>query len=91
MGTVFLVASASTKCHVLAMGFGQNAATTARGIVGGVVQVVIVTLCGMVSTSLNVNKDKPGYENDTAFSVMRKVVREKGPLGLYVGSGPMAV
>jgi hypothetical protein len=37
------------------------------------------------------NKGKKGYENDTAVTVARRVIADKGFLGLYAGGGAMAV
>lgn len=91
MGAVFLVGSASTKKRMLAMGFGKNAAATAGGVVGGVAQTIIMTPCGLIFTSLNVNKGKKGFEDDNAYSVAKRIVKEKGFMGLYIGSGPMAI
>jgi hypothetical protein len=90
LGAVFLVGSTATKKQVLAMGAGKNVAATAGGIVGGIAQAVVMTPAGMIFTSLNVNKGKPGHENDTAMSVTRKILKEKGIAGMYIGSGPMA-
>jgi len=90
LGGIFLVASAATKKQVFAMGAGKNVAALAGGIVGGVAQAVIMTPAGLVFTSLNVNKGKPGYENDTAFTVAKRIINEKGMSGMYVGGGPMA-
>lgn len=50
-----------------------------------------MTPAGMVFTSLNVNKNKPGFENDNALTVCRRIVKEKGLGGMFVGGGPMAV
>ena len=91
LGALFLVASAATKKQVLAMGAGNNVAALAGGIVGGVAQAVIMTPAGMVFTSLNVNKGKPGYENDNAITVAKRIVNEKGIQGMFIGSNPMAM
>mmetsp|Transcript_18821 Transcript_18821/g.27502 ORF Transcript_18821/g.27502 Transcript_18821/m.27502 type:complete len:379 (-) Transcript_18821:85-1221(-) len=91
LGAVFLVGSAATKNQALAMGAGKNMAALAGGVVGGVAQAVIMTPAGMVFTSLNVNKGKPGYENDTAVTVAQRIMDEKGIKGMFVGGGPMAV
>lgn len=45
----------------------------------------------MVFTNLNIHRGHPGHERDTAFSVVNKIVGEKGPLGLYYGFKPMAL
>lgn len=91
LGAVFLVASAATKKQVIGMGAGKNLAALAGGVVGGVAQAVIMTPAGMVFTSLNVNKGKPGYENDNAITVTQRIIKEKGFGGMYVGGGPMAI
>lgn len=90
LGAVFLVGSAATKKQVLAMGAGKNVAALAGGIVGGVAQAVIMTPAGMVFTSLNVNKGKPGYENDNAITVAKRIINEKGIQGMFIGGTPMA-
>ena len=66
-------------------------ASLAGGLVGGLAQAIVMTPAGMVFTSLNVNKNKPGYENDNAISVTRRIIKEKGIKGMFVGAGPMAV
>ena len=91
LGAVFLVGSAATKKQVLAMGAGKNVAALAGGVVGGVAQAVIMTPAGMVFTSLNVNKGKPGYENDNAITVAKRIIKEKGMQGMYIGGTPMAM
>lgn len=91
LGAVFLVASSATKKQVIAMGASKNAAALAGGIVGGVVQAVIMTPAGMIFTSLNVNKGKPGFENDNAVTITKRIISEKGIQGMFVGGGPMAV
>jgi hypothetical protein len=91
LGAVFLVGSAATKNHFLKMGAGKNLAAMAGGIVGGVAQAVVMTPAGMVFTSLNVNKGKPGHENDNALSVARRIIEEKGIQGMYIGANPMAL
>ena len=50
-----------------------------------------MTPAGMVFTSLNVNKDKPEFENDNALTVTRRIIKEKGIKGMFIGGGPMAV
>jgi phage shock protein PspC (stress-responsive transcriptional regulator) len=91
LGAIFLVGSAGTKKQALAMGAGKNMAALAGGIVGGVAQAVVMTPAGMVFTSLNVNKGKPGYENDNAIIVAKRIIKEKGIQGMFVGGNPMAV
>ncbi len=91
LGAVFLVGSAATKNQVLKMGAGKNLAALAGGIVGGVAQAVVMTPAGMVFTSLNVNKGKPGFENDNAWTVAKRIIDEKGLKGMYIGGTPMAI
>jgi hypothetical protein len=45
----------------------------------------------MVFTSLNVNRGKKGYENDNALTVARRIIKEKGIMGMYYGMGPMCL
>eukprot|EP00559_Dactyliosolen_fragilissimus_P003721 CAMPEP_0184867636 /NCGR_PEP_ID=MMETSP0580-20130426/27377_1 /TAXON_ID=1118495 /ORGANISM="Dactyliosolen fragilissimus" /LENGTH=354 /DNA_ID=CAMNT_0027368051 /DNA_START=1 /DNA_END=1061 /DNA_ORIENTATION=- len=90
LGAMFLVGSASTKKQIIAMGGSKTMGALAGGVVGGVVQALVMTPAGLVFTSLNVNKGKPGYENDTALTVARRVVEEKGIMALFTGGGPMA-
>jgi len=66
-------------------------ASLAGGTVGGVVQAIVMTPAGMIFTSLNVNKDQPGFENDNAISVTRRIIAEKGLKGMFVGGKPMAL
>ena len=91
LGAIFLVASAATKKQVLGMGAGKNVAALAGGVVGGVAQAVIMTPAGMVFTSLNVNKGKPGYENENAITVAQRIMKDKGIQGMFVGGTPMAI
>jgi len=66
-------------------------ASLAGGLVGGLAQAIVMTPAGMVFTSLNVNKNKPGYENDNAITVTKRIIKEKGLKGMFIGGGPMAV
>ena len=66
-------------------------AALAAGTVGGVAQALVMTPAGMIFTSLNVNRGKKGHENDNAITVMRRIVKEKGILGMYSGMGPMCM
>jgi len=90
LGGVFMVGSTATKKQVLNMGGTKTVAALAGGIVGGVAQSSIMTPAGLVFTSLNVNKDKPGYEHDNSLIVVKRIVRENGIRGMYIGVGPMA-
>ncbi len=91
MGGIFLVANQATKAQILNMGAGSNLAALCGGIVGGVAQSIIMTPTGLLFTSLNVNKSKPGHEHDTALSLAKDIVQKEGVQGLFVGIGPMAV
>ncbi len=73
------------------MGCGQSVAAFVGGLAGGFAQAIILTPSCMVFTSLNVNKGKPGYENDTTLSVTKRIVEEKGIQGMFIGMGPMSV
>jgi len=90
LGAFFLVGSAATKKRVLAMTGSKTMGSLAGGVVGGVAQAVVMTPAALIFTSLNLNKGKPGFENDTAITVARRVINEKGVKGLYAGIGPMA-
>ena len=91
MGAMFLVGSTATKQQVLKIGGSKTVAALAGGIVGGVVQSIVMTPAGLIFTSLNMNKGKKGYENDTAITVAKRVIADKGVLGLYTGGGAMAL
>jgi hypothetical protein len=91
VGAVFMWSSRITKAQLLAIGAGPEVAALAGGLVGGVAQAVVMTPAGMVFTSLNCNKGKKGYENDNAISVTRRIVKQKGILGMYCGGTPMAL
>mmetsp|Transcript_21844 Transcript_21844/g.32156 ORF Transcript_21844/g.32156 Transcript_21844/m.32156 type:complete len:199 (+) Transcript_21844:917-1513(+) len=88
---MFLVGSAATKNQVLAMGGSKDLAALAGGLVGGLVQAIVMTPAGMVFTSLNYNKGKPGYEDDNFITVANRIVKEKGVMGMFIGGGPMAI
>lgn len=90
LGAVFLVGSAATKKRVLALTGSKTIASLTGGVVGGMAQAVIMTPAGMVFTSLNVNKGKPGYENDNALTITKRIIDEKGIMGMFAGGGPMA-
>mmetsp|Transcript_8196 Transcript_8196/g.12054 ORF Transcript_8196/g.12054 Transcript_8196/m.12054 type:complete len:382 (+) Transcript_8196:86-1231(+) len=91
LGAMFLVGSAATKNQVLAMGGSKDLAALAGGLVGGLVQAIVMTPAGMVFTSLNYNKGKPGYEDDNFITVANRIVKEKGVMGMFIGGGPMAI
>lgn len=90
LGAVFMVASVFTKNRVLMATGSKTAGALAGGLVGGVAQAVVMTPAGMVFTSLNLNKGKPGYEDDNAITVTKRIVKEKGIRGMFIGGGPMA-
>jgi hypothetical protein len=91
VGAVFMLGSTLTKTQVKSMGGSPTVAALAGGLVGGVAQAVVMTPGGMVFTSLNYNKGKPGYENDNAVTVTRRILKERGIRGMYYGGGPMAL
>lgn len=91
LGAVFMLGSTLTKRQVLAMGASKTVAALCAGMVGGVAQSVVMTPAGMIFTSLNVNRGKKGYENDNALTVARRIIKEKGPFGLYYGVTPMCL
>jgi hypothetical protein len=91
VGAVFMLGSTLTKAQVKSMGGSPTVAALAGGLVGGLAQAVVMTPAGMVFTSLNYNKGKPGYENDNAITVTRRIMKEKGIKGMYCGGGPMAL
>jgi phage shock protein PspC (stress-responsive transcriptional regulator) len=66
-------------------------AALAGGLVGGVAQSIVMTPASMIFTSLNMNKNEPGFEKDNAITVTRRIVKEKGILGMYAGISPMAL
>jgi hypothetical protein len=91
VGAVFMLGSTLTKTQVKSMGGSPTVAALAGGLVGGIAQAVVMTPAGMVFTSLNYNKGKPGYENDNAVTVTRRILKERGIRGMYYGGGPMAL
>lgn len=90
LGAMFILGSTPTKKQLLKMGVSPVVAQLTAGTVGGLAQAIVMTPAGMVFTSLNVNKGKPGYENDNAITVTRRIIREKGLGGMFVGGGAMA-
>lgn len=91
IGALFLVGSTSTKKFMAKLGCDKSISAVCGGLVGGVLQAIVMTPTGLVFTSLNVNKNKPGYENENAFSVCKRIIEEKGMIGMYAGSGPMVL
>jgi hypothetical protein len=91
VGAVFMLGSTLTKAQVTLMGGSPTVAALAGGLVGGVAQAAIMTPAGMIFTSLNYNKGKPGYENDNAITIVKRIVADKGIRGMYYGGGPMAL
>jgi Mitochondrial carrier protein len=91
LGALFILGSSITKKQVVAMGGSKTVAALAAGTVGGVVQAIVMTPAGMVFTSLNVNRGKKGYENDNALTVARRIIRDKGMMGMFYGGGPMCL
>jgi Mitochondrial carrier protein len=86
-----MLGSTITKKRVLGMGASKTVAALAAGTVGGVAQAIVMTPAGMVFTSLNVNRGKKGYENDNAYTVARRIIRENGIKGMFYGGGPMCL
>lgn len=91
VGAIFMLSSTVTKKRILAMTGSKPTAALAGGLIGGLAQALIMTPAGLVFTHLNYNRGKPGHENDTAVSVTKKILREKGLAGLYSGYEPMAI
>jgi hypothetical protein len=91
IGAVFMLGSTWTKTRVRAWGGSPTTAALAGGLVGGVAQALIMTPAGMVFTSLGYTRGKPGFADETAWSVTQRVVREKGIGGMYSGFNAMAL
>jgi len=89
LGAFYMLGSTITKRWILAMGGSKTMAALAGGTVGGVAQAIVMTPAGMIFTSLNVNRGKPGHEHDNAFTVTKRIIREKGVGGMFLGWGPM--
>jgi hypothetical protein len=91
MGALYLVGSTGTKNAVLQATGSSTLAALAGGCMGGVAQAIIMTPTGLVFTNLSVNRKRPGYENDNAFTVTQRILKEKGVAGMYVGAKPMVI
>jgi hypothetical protein len=91
LGALYMLGSITTRNQILAMGGSKTLAALAGGLVGGVAQAFVMTPAGMIFTSLNVNRGKPGYENENAITIIKRVYKEKGILGMYYGMGPMCM
>ena len=91
MGAFYMLGSTLAKKRILAMGGSKTVAAIAGGVMGGVAQAVVMTPAGMIFTSLNVNRGKKGYENDNAVIAARRIIAEKGVMGMFVGSIPMCL
>lgn len=91
IGAVFMLGSVVTKTQLKSMGCPPTVAALAGGLVGGVAQSVVMTPAGMVFTALSANQRIPGREKENAITICQRVIREKGILGMYVGSGPMCI
>ncbi|CAB9507463.1 mitochondrial [Seminavis robusta] len=89
LGAVFILGSSFTKTRCKALGAGPLVCSLAGGLVGGVAQSVVMTPAGMIFTSLNVNAGRKGYENDNAITVTKRILKEKGLVGMYCGVQPM--
>lgn len=42
-----------------------------------------MTPSGLIFTSLSVNKDKPGHENDNSFTVAKRLIEKNGIQGMF--------
>lgn len=91
LGAVFILGSSITKTRMRALGASPIACSLGGGLVGGVAQSIVMTPAGMIFTSLNVNQGKKGYENDNAITVTKRILKEKGIIGMYYGIKPMAM
>jgi Mitochondrial carrier protein len=91
IGAVFMLASTLTKTQMKTLGASSTVAALTGGLVGGIAQAFIMTPAGMVFTSLNYNNGKKGYEHDNALVVTRRIVKEKGFMGMFLGFKPMAI
>jgi Mitochondrial carrier protein len=74
-----------------ALGASPIMCSLAGGLVGGVAQSIVMTPAGMIFTSLNVNAGRKGYENDNALTVTKRILKEKGLVGMYIGVTPMMI
>jgi Mitochondrial carrier protein len=90
VGGCFMVGSRLTKTRLTALRASAPVAALCGGLVGGIAQAVIMTPAGLIFTTLNCQKGKPGADIDAA-AVVRRVVREHGPTGLFAGFVPMAL
>lgn len=86
-----MLSSTVIKAQIKALGGGPTVAALGGGLVGGVAQALVMTPCGLIFTSLNVNRGKPGYENDNAWTVSQRILRERQFMGLFSGFQPMAL
>jgi hypothetical protein len=91
VGAVFMLGSTLTKRRLRMLGASPTLTALGGGLVGGLAQAVVMTPAGMVFTSLNVNRGKPGHEKDNAIGVTRRIVQERGLPGMYYGFRPMAI
>jgi hypothetical protein len=89
LGALFMLGSAVTKKKLLEFGVAPTVAALSAGTVGGVMQALVMTPAGLIFTSLNVNRGRPGHENDNAWTVAKRVIAEKGIQGMYSGNGAM--
>lgn len=87
IGALFLAGSTTTKKYLIGQGVDKSIAALSGGLVGGVIQAIVMTPAGLVFTALNVNKDN----DETAISICKRIVQEKGVMGMYTGGGPMVV
>lgn len=84
-----MLASSLTKTQIQNLGGSPTFAALVGGLAGGVAQAIVMTPAGMVFTSLNYNRGREGYENDNVVSVTKRILKEKGIMGMYYGGFPM--
>jgi Mitochondrial carrier protein len=106
VGAVFMLASRWTKTLLLKhMGTSPTVAALSGGLVGGVAQAAIMTPCGLIFTALNSQQQKqppaPGHVDgnnspstttmESTLDIVRRVVSERGIVGMYAGLRPMSL
>jgi Mitochondrial carrier protein len=91
IGAVFMLGRVGTQTQLKAWGASPTVAALAGGLVGGVMQSVVMTPAGMIFTALNNQKKKKGSKKETAVQVIQRVVAEKGLAGMFVGMQPMCI
>jgi Mitochondrial carrier protein len=100
VGAMFMLGSTVTKRQLLTWGTSRTTAALAGGLVGGVAQAIVMTPAGLIFTALNNNsknqklQKKSGrttHTSETAIQIVRRVVAERGILGMYAGMKPMCI